>query len=77
MLRVVKIDMSNTLVEIPKLTDYEIKKFNEWVLYDESTNTFGIKNGVENYLTQSEYKFLSECLIVTNSNIEKADFSTG
>lgn len=50
---------------------------NEWVTYDDEAKQFLVKIGAKNALGQSDYELLNKCLAVTNSNIARADFTSG
>lgn len=70
-------EKENVLKETPTLNQEQITTFNKWVTYDSNTNQFLAKVGAEDALGQSNYKLLSKCLAITNSNIAMADFTTG
>lgn len=44
--------------------------------YDDSTKEFSIKEGAKAALSKSDYTLLNTCITVTNSNLQKADFSS-
>lgn len=68
---------NNTLSETPALTQQQKELLNEWVGYDDSTKEFSIKEGAKATLSESDYTLLNTCITVTNSNLKKADFSSG
>lgn len=66
----------NTLISTPVLTESQKNLLNDWVSYDDGTKQFSIKQNAETALTNTDYLLLENCILITNQNIEKADFSS-
>lgn len=66
-----------TLKETPALTESQKSEMNRWVSYDSDNNQFLIKDGAHEVLDEADYALLNRCIAVTNSNLSRADFSSG
>ena len=68
---------SNVVKTVPTLSQEKKEELTKWVSYDDEDTRFVIKEGAKQVLTPSDYSLLNYYINTTNTNISRADFSTG